>query len=161
MASARIVAELTGRTHAVPGAPVVIETTPVMVAGDDENAVQRIRRILMETGYQVAPGRAGSRMMEDLRRQANCTLRQCPVELLVLEGIVRPWVALALVEVVRGVYPSLPIILCTSSDPEVRKEAKRLAVDVVFGKVPEEEELRRAALELAPILPEVSGETLN
>lgn len=161
MASARVLAEMTDRAHVVPCAPIAIETTPVMVAGDDENAVQRIRRVLMGTGYQVTPGRAGHRMMEDLRRRADCTLRQCPIELLVLEGVMRPWVALALVEAVRGVYPSLPIILCTGGDFEVRKEAKRLAVDVVFEKIPDDEELRRAALELAPLLPEVSAGPLN
>jgi hypothetical protein len=82
-------------------------------------------------------------MMEDLRQRAGCALSRCPVELLVLEAVVRPWVALALVEVVRGVYPSLPIILCTGSDPDVREEAKRLAVQVVFEELPDEEQLRR------------------
>lgn len=161
MASSRIVAEMTGMTHALPRAPVEFETTRVMVAGDDERTVQRIRRALLELGYQVAPGRAGPHQMEDLCQRGGRTFRQCPVELLVLEAATRPWVALAVVEVVRGVYPSLPIILCTGADSEVRKEAKRLAVDVMFDSPPDDVRLRRAALELAPLLPEAMGEPLG
>ena len=50
------------------------------------------------------------------------------VELLVMECSERPWPGMSLVEVVREVDPVLPIIFVARFDPELRREARRLAV---------------------------------
>jgi DNA-binding response OmpR family regulator len=125
-----------------------------MVAADSERSSRSLQHALRSAGYQVTPVKMGPGIMRDLRRRVDKTLRTSPVELLVLDGSERPWVALALVDVVRSVYPSLPIIFVSRLDPEMRAEARRLDVDLIIDAPPDLGELRRAALELAPLVPE-------
>ena len=66
----------------------------------------------------------------------------------------RPWPGMSLVEVVREVDPVLPIIFVARFDPELRREARRLAVDFMVTSPPNLDVLCRAAQELAPLLPD-------
>ncbi len=131
--------------------PFDFESTTAMVAADNDFELRFLRRAMKSAGYEVLSSKVGVQLTRELRRRIGKTLKHNPVELLVLRTAHRPWVAVALLEVIRESYATLPIILIIDGAPELESEARRLAVDVVLDAPVTAEQLWRAARDLAPL----------
>jgi hypothetical protein len=68
-----------------------------------------------------------------------------------------PELAACLLHLIREACPVLPIILVAGNDCRLQSEAKRLAVDIVLEAPVTIGDLRRAAQELAPRIPELTS----
>jgi CheY-like chemotaxis protein len=134
--------------------PVALEGPSAMIAGRDEESVRVVRRTLEAAGYRVTVAPAGPRLLRSVRRVAG-------LELLVLDGTEQPWPALALAEAVRRAHPTLPVIFIADIDAEVRAEARRLDINVLLSRPIDPRQLRRAAADVAPLVPEVVPQVLH
>ena len=129
--------------------------TQVMIAGDDIERVKNIQTALAQRGYLVTAEKAQPRLLATLETLAKNLSNRSAAELLIVECSNQPWIILSLVEKVRKVYPALPIILITQLDPEIRAEARRLAVDIMMTFPADTTYICQAATKLAPLIPEV------
>ena len=132
-----------------------ISPTSVIVAGNDDLLVRRIRMSMIETGYDVTTAKVNPSFTDRVDRVMEGSTTRPPAELLVVECSRDPWTALSQVEILRTRHPFLPVILIGELTPEVRREARRLGVDVMMQSPPDIASLRIAANALAPVITEV------
>jgi hypothetical protein len=130
-----------------------VEIPRVLVIGTGAAEVRLLQRVLQVAGYWVDGKTVSS---ESLRPHGALKglFGVRSIELLVLDGAGEPELADRLLESIRRYYPALPIILIATRDAEVRKEARRVAVDIVLDAPLTIAALRRAARQLAPRFPE-------
>ena len=132
------------------------EMPRVLVIGSNSSEVRFLQRLLEVGGYWVDSATIGMASLVQSSAAVSGLFRSRSIELLVLDGAGEPELAVRLLNSIRETYPALPIILIAGSDPEVRKEARRLGIDIVLDAPATIADLRRAAQELAPLFPEPS-----
>ena len=137
-------AELTTRTRRPP----VLDLPRVLVAAATTAASSPIARALREAGYVVSTARAGADVLRELRPQR-------AVELLVFDGSERPGTVSSIIESVRAINWTLPIVLIARPDPELRAEGERLGVETILEAPVNPDEICHAAARIVPVVPEV------
>jgi CheY-like chemotaxis protein len=137
----------TGLTSAMRRSPE-LDLPRVLVAGATSCASADLARVLRDAGYVVSTTLAGANVLRDLRSQMS-------VELLVLDGSETPWVAAEIIDAVRTLNWALPIILIAKPEAGLLAEAERQGVEAILEAPVVEEEIRRVATTIVPVVPEV------
>jgi hypothetical protein len=135
-----------------------VEIPRVMVVGADSSEVRFIQRVLEVAGYWVDARTLDSQSSARSSAAMKSLFGTRSIEFLVLDGAREPEVALRLLDLIRQYASALPIILIAGPDSVLRREARRLAVDVVIDAPVTVAALRRAARELAPMFPELHSD---
>ncbi|NUP07303.1 MAG: hypothetical protein HOW73_14710 [Polyangiaceae bacterium] len=138
-----VIEEATVRTR-----PPALDLPRVLVAAATTAACRTIAQALRHEGYVVSTTLARADVLRDLRNQK-------ALELLVLDGSERPWIAASMIASARAINPALPIVLILEHDPELRGDAERLGVEAILESPVAAEEIRHAATHIVPVLPEV------
>ena len=120
--------------------------TRVLLVGDLTDPQRRRTETLRAAGYEVDAHWLKYRLGQCLGHRA--------VELAVIDGSRWPWCALELVEDLRLSIGSIPIVLLTTPDRMVNREAIRLAVDTILPSDCDVRTVLRAVEELSPVMPE-------
>jgi hypothetical protein len=131
-----------------------IDVPRVMVVGTDSGEVRFIQRVLEVAGYWVDSRTISPQSVTTSRAALKGLFGTCSIEFLVLDGAGEPEVAAQLLDLIRQFSSDLPIVLIAGPDAALRREAKRVAVDIVIDAPATIAALRRAARELAPLFPE-------
>ena len=128
--------------------PPPLDATRVALVAESTTASRAVADALKRAGYRVSTSHCDLDAVHRL-------LRSSPIELLVLDGADSPAVATAILDAVRTTIWELPIILVAGRDSELRAQGSRLGVEVILDEPLAPEEVRRAALRLAPVVPEL------
>ena len=131
-----------------------IEIPRVMVVGTDSGEVRFIQRVLEVAGYWVDSRTLSPQSFEPPRAALKGLFGTRSIEFLVLDGAGEPEAMARLLDLIRQFSSDLPIVLIAGPDAALRREAKRVAVDIVIDAPATTAALRRAARELAPLFPE-------
>jgi len=119
-----------------------------LVAATTTAASSTIAQALRDAGYVVSTTLTSADVLRDLRNQP-------AVELLVIDGSEGSWIAESLINSVRAVNWALPILLIAPPDPVLRAEAERQGVEAILETPVAAEQMRRAAANIVPVVPEV------
>ena len=133
-----------------------LDMTRVLVAGDDNALLHRTKRILETRGYDVSLS-GGAHDTRQLARAIAWAGRRSPIELLLFVATKNTRAALGIIEHLRRSNWALPVILITDHDDDVKLDARRIGVDEVVELPLDDSTLVQAALELAPIVPDVEA----
>jgi DNA-binding NtrC family response regulator len=125
-----------------------VDLPRVLVAATTTAASSTIAQALRDAGYVVSTTLTSADVLRDLRNQP-------AVELLVIDGSEGSWIAESLINSVRAVNWALPILLIAPPDPVLRAEAERQGVEAILEAPVAAEQMRRAAANIVPVVPEV------
>ena len=119
---------------------VVGTMPPRVLLATEREVMLPIAHALADDGYAVSTAEIGSQVVDHLTQQL-----EAPVDLLVLDGTARPWVAEALADALRRAGWRLPIIFLCVDD------AADCDATVVAGFPIDVERIARVARALVPV----------
>jgi CheY-like chemotaxis protein len=135
--------------------PLQLAPPHVVVAGNRERDVRLVERILTNAGYAVTVVAAGRPSLAQLQRRTEAVLRRHPADLLVVANQDPLESTLELVATLREQSPGLATIAITPSDFDDARPDARGMPDALIRAPIDAAELRKAARQLVPALPEL------